>query len=248
MNTFLQEFATRTELIRCAIAAHQEWIETKLGVSLSEAVIFDGLDNLSQVGLDKILSIADARRSFPAARRLRTFTASAELPPPCSPIVAVRKQMMAEVTVESLLEFDRASVAGFEWTDCPIAFNLHYYNTTIVAMNLRYHPGPGSEGESAARVLIARRDCATRIAELIDLLHSQDQSPRLHTLRGRSRRIAATAWEDSLSMRMSRPCSGTISRPFGKGSPGSASTASHSVGATYSTVPRGTARRARFAP
>jgi ATPase family associated with various cellular activities (AAA) len=196
MNRQLQEFATRPALIRNAIAVHREWIETKLGVSLSEAVIFDGLENLSEVGLEKILSVADIRRSFPAARRLRTFTAHAELPPQYAPIIAVRKQTKGEITLESLLQDDRASVAGFEWIDCPIAVGLHYYNTTIIAMNVRYHSRPGCLGESVARILIARRDSATRIAELIELLHRHDQSPRLHTLHGQSRRIAPARWDD----------------------------------------------------
>jgi SpoVK/Ycf46/Vps4 family AAA+-type ATPase len=196
VNVHAHEFATRPGLICRALAVHQDWIETKLGVSLPDTVIFDGLENLSHIGLEKILWVADVQKSFPAARRLRTFTAKAELPPDLAPIISIRRQTASEVSLESLLEDDRGSMVGFDWVDCPIALRLHYYNATIVVMNVLYHSGPDSPGESAARLLISRRDCASRIAEFIERIHRYDQSPRLFTLHGKSRRIAPATWDD----------------------------------------------------
>lgn len=49
----LHNFATRPTLIRGAVDAWRPWIEAKIGVCLSEAVIIETSLNLAQIGVKK---------------------------------------------------------------------------------------------------------------------------------------------------------------------------------------------------
>jgi|SRR5579883_1000323 len=197
MTRHVQEFATRTALVRQALATHRHCIEQKLGAPLSEAVIFDRLKNLSQVGVDKLLAITDVRNTAkPEQRRLQTFVADAEVPPEYTPILKLTHDVAVGVGLAAVFRDRQAKLSGFEWTDCPIAFRLHYYDCTIVTLNVPYHSGPESPGESTARVLVARRDFAAKVVELIEHLYHQDHTPHLHTLHGKARRIPRVGWND----------------------------------------------------
>jgi hypothetical protein len=197
MTDTQQDFATRSTVIRRAIAAHRPWVEQKLGVCLSEAVIIDGLPNLSQVGVQKYLGITDRRRSGTReARRLRPLVAQAEVPPQSPPILTVADDVTADLSLEALFEDRAAAWTGFEWRDCPLALRLHVYNLTVVTLNVSYHAGPGSPGETTARLLIARRDSVPALLRLFEDLYQRDRTPHLHTAGDRPRRIPRVAWSD----------------------------------------------------
>jgi hypothetical protein len=184
-------------LIRQTLANHREWIEAQLGAPLAETVIFEGLSNLSQIGVDKLLTVSDLRSSGkPEQRRLRTFVARAEIPPEYSPIVDLVHNLRSNVSLENPLQDRQNNRLDVEWLDCPVALHLHYYNLTIVTMNLSFHSGPGSQGEYTARLLVARRDCTSKVVELLEVLYRRDNTPRLHTLRDKARRISNIDWDD----------------------------------------------------
>ncbi|HKO17533.1 MAG TPA: hypothetical protein VJU82_01475, partial [Acidobacteriaceae bacterium] len=197
MNPHAFEFATRSALIRQALAAHQPWIEQKLGVPISDAVIFDSIGNLSQVGLDKLLALTDIRETGSREqRRLRPFVAEAEVPPRYPPILRLRHEVAGRRSLAALLDDREERFSGLDWADCPIAFRLHYYNLTIVTLNVPYQSGPQSHGESVARLLVARRDCAAKTVELIKLLYRRSRTPRLCMLNAKSRAIPHVEWDD----------------------------------------------------
>ena len=50
-TSIVNEFAVRPDLLRRAIAQHRTWIEQQLGVSLSEAVIFESDLDIAQIGV-----------------------------------------------------------------------------------------------------------------------------------------------------------------------------------------------------
>lgn len=90
MTAQAHELATKSALIRSALVAHQPWIEEHLGVPLADVVIFDGLKNFSQIGLDKVFDFAALKASHsPESRRFRTFVASANTPSACPAYVRV---------------------------------------------------------------------------------------------------------------------------------------------------------------
>lgn len=191
------QFATRHFMIRQALANHRQWIEEQLGVPLSEAVVFEGLTNLSQIGVDKLLSMSDLRSSGkPEQRRLRTLVEQAKLPPQCPPILDLVHNLRTGVSLENLLQDRQNNRLDIEWMDCPVALRLHHYNCTIVTMNMPLHSGPGSQGEHTARLLVVQRDCASKVVELLEMLYRRDGTPRLHTLHDKARRISLLDWDD----------------------------------------------------
>jgi len=195
--TDTQEFATRSALVRCAISAHQSWIEEKLGVPISDTVIIDGLPNLSQVGVQKYLGIFDRRRTGNReSRRLHTLVSRTEIPAQYPPLLSIADDVRADLALEALLEDRETAWTGFEWRDCPLALNLHVYNITIVTLNVSYHSGPGSPEEMMARLLVARRDSIPAMLRLFEDLYRRDRTPRLCMIGGESRRVPAVAWTD----------------------------------------------------
>lgn len=191
------QFATRSALIRRAIATHQSWIEQKLSVCLAETVIVDGVPNLSQVGVEKYLGVTDRRRSGNRkAWRLRPLVAQAEIPPQCPPILSIADDITADLSLEALFEDRAAAWTGFEWKDCPLALDLHVHNITVVTLNVSYHAGPGSPGETTARLLVARRDSMPALLRLLEDLYQRDRTPRLYTAGDRPKRISRMEWSD----------------------------------------------------
>ena len=74
-------FLTSHALIRQELDFHRAWIESKIGVPLSQAVIFSTELNLLQIGLEAILNFpAENNLSVSELRRLRPLIAEAEIP------------------------------------------------------------------------------------------------------------------------------------------------------------------------
>ena len=197
MTTTTQEFATRSTLIRRMIATHKAWIEEKLSIPISETIVIDGLPNLSQVGVHKFLGILDRRRAGNSeSSRLRPLVAQSQVPPDCPPILAVADDVRPDLSLEALLEDRVAAWTGFEWKECPLAVRLHFFDITVVLLNVSYHSGPGSAGETTARVLVARRESIPALLRLFEDLYRRDRTPRLCMIGGESRRVPAVAWTD----------------------------------------------------
>lgn len=196
METQVQDFATRPQLIRQAIAAHQRWIEQMLGASMSKCVIIDGLPNLSQVAVEKLLGASDHRYTWDReARRLRALVATAEIPPDLAPILRLADDIRAD-SIEDILGDRTTTWNGFEWRECPLAIRLHVYECTAVVMNVALHSGPASSSEGSARLVVASRDSIPKLQRLFDDLYQHDRALYLHTIGGRARRIARIDWTD----------------------------------------------------
>lgn len=197
MSTNVQKFATRSGLIRQAIATHKAWIEEKLGVPFSDAAIIDGLPNLSQVGVQEFLGISIAQRSGNReSRRLRPLVEHAEIPPQYPASVSMVNDMSSGNPLEALLTDRSTRRGGFEWGECPLALRLHVYNCTIVILNVHYHDGPASTSESEARLLVARRDELSKIMQLLEDLCRRNRAPNLHTIGSGPRRASRVKWSD----------------------------------------------------
>ncbi len=153
MDSHLQEFATRSSLIRKSVSAHQPWIEAMLGVPLSETVIIDDLPNLSEVGVPKFLGLVESWNPCNrASRRLRPLVAKADIPPHYPPLVEFTHGVSDDWTLESPADEREAVWTGLSWRECPLAFSLHVYDCTIVVLNLPHFAGPGSPTEPVISV------------------------------------------------------------------------------------------------
>ena len=196
MNNCTHEFATKPILLRRALKFHQDWIETILNVALAEVVIFEVDIDLAQIGVEKILACSSRPDAISrAVARLRPLVASAEIPKGIPPLVELSEQ---PPEVDLLSVFDGSHSEGrfnLEWQDCPVAMRLHRISSPVIALNLHYHSGPGSDVASVANLLITRRESADEVVRLVEDLDRRDGQPRLYVLGGRTRRVERCDWE-----------------------------------------------------
>lgn len=192
------DYATHPALLRRAIDAQQNWIEQKLGVRMSDTVIFETKLNLAQIGLEKILGCAQPNSRTPREiRRLRPLVKTAEIPADWSPLLSIARIPAPSSDFCSMLQsMEHPGNSHLAWEDCPVAMTLHTISAPVVMLNVYYHAGPASNAESRASIVIARRDCTSQIIRLIEDLGCRDGRARLHTLNGGIRTIAYCSWDD----------------------------------------------------
>jgi ATPase family associated with various cellular activities (AAA) len=190
------EFATRPALLRKALAFHQDWIETTLGVALADVVIFQIDLNLAQIGVEKIIACSSLHEASRAVRRLRPLVVSADTPRGFPPLVELSK-LPHQVGLAALFEGWRTEARlNLAWHDCPVAIGLHGITAPVIAFNLYYHSGPCSISEDVASLLVTRRECVAEVVRLVEDIDRRVSQPRLHVLGGRPRRIVSCAWSD----------------------------------------------------
>jgi SpoVK/Ycf46/Vps4 family AAA+-type ATPase len=84
------------------------------------------------------------------------------------------------------------------WADCPIALRIRRqeFEFAIVAINVSYHSGPGSDLESTSRLIVAQRENASEVMRLLEELDRRDNKPRLHIVGSSNNRIVGCQWDD----------------------------------------------------
>jgi DNA polymerase III delta prime subunit len=198
-TSIVNEFAVRPDLLRRAVAQHRSWIEQQLGVSLSEAVILETDLDLTQIGIELILAIPPVQRpiSF-TATRLRPSVLSAATPPeflPLCEIIKVTQPMNLFALLRAKSTIRKSTIS---WADCPIALRIRRqeFEFAIVAINVSYHSGPGSDLESTSRLIVAQRENASEVMRLLEELDRRDNKPRLHIVGSSNNRIVGCQWDD----------------------------------------------------
>jgi hypothetical protein len=166
-TTIVNELAVRPELVRRAVARHQGWIEKQLGVSLSDAVIFETDLDLAQIGIELFLAISSAERPrSSAARRLRPFVLTASTPPDFPALCGISKaQRTGDLLAVSGMR-TRSQRSAISWEDCLIALHIRRDNSEFpaIALNFAYHSGLGSDYESSTHVIVVHPE--TRLHDL----------------------------------------------------------------------------------
>ena len=198
-TSIVNEFAVRPDLLRRAVAQHRIWIEQQLGVSLSEAVILETDLDITQIGIELILAIPPVQRPISStATRLRPSVLSAATPPEFLPLCEIIKvtqpmDLFALLRAKSMIRKSTIS-----WADCPIALRIRRqeFEFAIVAINVSYHSGPGSDLESTSRLIIAQRENASEVMRLLEELDRRDNKPRLHIVGSSNNRIVGCQWDD----------------------------------------------------
>jgi DNA polymerase III delta prime subunit len=198
-TSIVNEFAVRPDLLRRAIAQHKTWIEQQLGVSLSEAVILETDLDLTQIGIELILAIPPVQRPISStATRLRPSVLSAATPPeflPLCEIIKVTQPMNLFALLRAKSTIRKSTIS---WADCPIALRIRRqeFEFAIVAINVSYHSGPGSDLESTSRLIVAQREYASEVMRLLEELDRRDNKPRLHIVGSSNNRIVGCEWDD----------------------------------------------------
>jgi DNA polymerase III delta prime subunit len=198
-TSIVNEFAVRPDLLRRAVAQHRSWIEQQLGVSLSEAVILETDLDLTQIGIELILAIPPVQRPISStATRLRPSVLSAATPPeflPLCEIIKVTQPMNLFALLRAKSTIRKSTIS---WADCPIALRIRRqeFEFAIVAINVSYHSGPGSDLESTSRLIVAQREYASEVMRLLEELDRRDNKPRLHIVGSSNNRIVGCEWDD----------------------------------------------------
>ena len=198
-TSIVNEFAVRPDLLRRAIAQHKTWIEQQLGVSLSEAVILETDLDITQIGIELILAIPPVQRPISStATRLRPSVLSAATPPeflPLCEIIKVTQPMNLFALLRAKSTIRKSTIS---WADCPIALRIRRqeFEFAIVAINVSYHSGPGSDLESTSRLIVAQRENASEVMRLLEELDRRDNKPRLHIVGSSNNRIVGCQWDD----------------------------------------------------
>jgi hypothetical protein len=197
-TSIVNEFAVRPDLVRRAIVQHKTWIEQQLGVPLCDVVILETDLDLTQIGIELLLAIPPARRpTSSVARRLRPFVLSAATPPEFPPFCDINKAPAWTFSATFGVR-PKAKKSNLSWADCPIALRLRRGQSEFaaIALNFAYHTGPGSDLESTARLIVARRENASDVVRLLEELDRRDNKPRLHVVGSSKRQIVGCKWDD----------------------------------------------------
>jgi hypothetical protein len=136
-GTIINEFATRPELLRRAIAQHQSWIEQQLGVPLSDVVILETDLDIAQIGVELFLGFQQAQLTTSSLRRrLRPFVVNAATPTAFPPICEIGKAPRAGNLLTVLNGQSSYQKSTLTWEDCPVALNLRRGEKEFTAITL----------------------------------------------------------------------------------------------------------------
>jgi hypothetical protein len=190
-------FPTKALAVRRALEIHQGWLEQQLGVPLSDAVILEVEQDLTQIATERVLGVGDLE-SIPTrtVRRLRTLVADVKVPPGLPPVLRVDDGSMRDDLSYILGGPKRRKNPNLEWGDSPIALRFHLRGTVLIAINVPYFDGPVASYESTARLVVARRDRAGEAIRLLAWIARKDQQPRILVQDGAARRITPCDWDD----------------------------------------------------
>jgi hypothetical protein len=202
MNIQMHEFMPSPALLRRALELHQHWIEASLGLAFADVVIFEVDIDLAQIGVEKILGFSNrSDATSRAARSLIPLLAAAEIPPGVPPLLELSKRALKSDSssfFESVTFFDESQSGlrfNLEWQDCPVAMRFQRMTSPVIALNAKYHTGPGSDEDSVAHLLITRRECAAEVVALVEDIDRDDSQPRIHVLNGTTRSIQHCDWD-----------------------------------------------------
>jgi len=195
MKKRLHDFVARPAILRRAISLYQAWIEEQLGVPVSECVIVESPHNVCQLGVEKILAL-NHHGAPKAVRRLRSFVAGADIPPGIAPMMAYGKASPDQSLSASLGGNSQPRSSRLEWQDCPIALRLHTVASLVIALNVHYQPGPSAQSDLMSSLLITKRCGMEQLIRLLETVDARESTPKLHTYRGPTRRVAPCSWDD----------------------------------------------------
>jgi hypothetical protein len=177
----------RPAQVRRAIESHREWMESRLGIPLSEAVIIAHHESLTEAAICKILDYKDDRvPTTKLVRRLKVLVESVEIPPSFPAYIELGEayrlgDLSRLIPAGGAKETSPYAIA---WVDCPVLFHIRDFEVPIVALSVYYCSTPDSVTYSVEHVVIAARNSAEQVISLLRSLTKPDNEPESpHTSR-----------------------------------------------------------------
>jgi SpoVK/Ycf46/Vps4 family AAA+-type ATPase len=173
-------YSTRTIQIRRAIDLHREWIEERLGVSLSEAVIIETDISFYNAALP-LLGYHDpqAEVSTPVAR-VTAQLQTAEVPPSHIPCIELTRERASRTSLKRLVSDATDSCAySMNLIECPVFLKLQDLADPLIAMAVKYHPGPYSSRSEEQDIVVIPRSGMERFIALLKTITRANGRARL---------------------------------------------------------------------
>lgn len=184
------QFAPKSGIIRQFIDEHKTWIEERLGVGISETI---------QLRFDYEMSVIAASKLLPGVRLsgygkameqvFENRLTGVEFPPDSVPAVC-----MTLVPDEASSFASGQKLWRAHWLDCPAAIHLRGLVNPIVVMHVPFVVG--DNGSGWREVVLARRDDAEAVLELVKQANAVIQEPNLHFHGNGVEKVRSVQWED----------------------------------------------------
>lgn len=189
------DFATRETVVRGRIDAHRSWIESEIGIPLSEAVIMYVAFPVAQIAVEKLLNYRNGHH--PEAERaahLADLVQDIAIPPTVIPSVSAELNRTDE-EFEIANHLDADDRFSLDWVDCPVALRMRGIDTTFVAMSVQHRGDPTICDAQVVHLLIAQRKCLKRLLRALYDSRSRTGKSRLYAGRAHPRLIAPCSWD-----------------------------------------------------
>ena len=187
----LTEFASSETTVRRYLDEHRLWIGSKLGCRIEQAVLFELDFSMVQVAASSLLAGVRLRSDTSSAtRELQKLLESVELPPDSYPAfqVHVAHEQRGRVT-------KRRMVLEAEWQDGPAALWLRGFTRPVVAARVPV-VGPSRERDETCECVLAHRECAPRLLQIIQRISARRDSSYLHIFGSGHRKVGRFIWDD----------------------------------------------------
>ncbi len=164
--------------VRRAIDEHGEWIESRLGVTLSETVILHTAIEFRNAAVSRFLRYAGPHAPVPVAlARLSEQIESVEAPESVVPVISLARNRAVAAAKEPLTE--ESCAYSIEWLGGPVLLRLRDVPFPMVTLNVRYHAGPESSAESEQDILLIPKHGLEPLIALLKAITKCDGKPKL---------------------------------------------------------------------
>jgi hypothetical protein len=197
IHELINSYSTKSVEIFRVIESHREWIEARLGLRLSEAVIFQSQYGFHNAAVRRLFGYVDPYASVPIFRsRLTEYIESAEIPDSLVPILDVTKHRAVSPSGETLSSLSKEpSAFEIEWDEGPVALRVREVPVPIIALPVHYHPGPYSSGETRQDVIILPRRGVEPVIAFLKKLTIADERATLRVGSGESQVVSRCDWD-----------------------------------------------------
>jgi SpoVK/Ycf46/Vps4 family AAA+-type ATPase len=197
MQELNHTYSTRTDAIRRAVDSHKDWIQDRLGIGLSDAVILSTDLSFCDAALPNLIGYSD--RSTPittAIRRLTERIVSVETAPSYLPLIELERERAIERWhSRSAPKHKESATYSLTWVDGPLAIHMRDLAVPVVALSVRYHEGPESTSESAQDVVVIPRSAVDVFIALLKTLRAADGKPRLRVGHDDAKILRKCSWD-----------------------------------------------------
>lgn len=189
-------FTSSPALIREAFRQHQTWMETRLGVSLTETVILRTPLPCSQLGFSLL---CDRTLCALRGRALDDFAAAVTnvaLPPGFPPLVDLEERAEGQTAATRGGDQGNRHPYSLKWINCPVALGIRDLPAELIAIRVSL-PKYSIEGdETVDDLLVFRRVDSEAVARFLEEVTRNDARPRVWSLReGAAQEVEPCTWD-----------------------------------------------------